>query len=123
MASNFPYSQDNFPRAGDLSYDAAVARAKGTPDPNARGTERIPLDTDARPESPHHTLGWKPHQAAPGFETKKLLDAAGGIPVAFHGSNGSYARPAGALVFWVGAAQPANAEPFDLWYPANVVGG
>lgn len=33
----------------------------------------LPVDTDARPESPHHTLGSQPHQAADGFLTNKRL--------------------------------------------------
>lgn len=93
------------------TYEAAEART--------RAGSGNPSDTDSRPESPHHTLGWKPHQAAPGHETKRLLDAAGGIPVVHHGSNAAEPRPSGAVVYWIGAAEPENAEPYDLWYPKN----
>ena len=39
-----------------------------------------------------------------------------GITVVEHGAVGSTARPAGAtVVYWVGAATPANALPYDFW--------
>lgn len=104
--------------SNNLSYDAAVARAKGTPDPNARGTERIPLDTDARPESPHHTLGWKPHQAAPGYEVAKVLKTS--WQTVFHGTDGNATRPPASVVYWVGSAVPTKARPYDFWLASDL---
>jgi hypothetical protein len=39
-----------------------------------------------------------------------------GITLVIHGTAGGTPRPAGAsVVYWVGAATPVNAQPYDLW--------
>lgn len=42
-------------------------------DPFSPDNFRDPLGTDSSPESPYHTLGYKPHQAAPGREVNLRL--------------------------------------------------
>lgn len=37
-----------------------------------------------------------------------------------HGDDGTVPRPAAAVVYWIGAATPANALPYDLWYDATI---
>lgn len=40
------------------------------------------------------------------------------VPVE-HGDDPDFARPVAAVVFWIGAAIPANAIKRDHWYPSN----
>lgn len=42
------------------------------------------------------------------------------LDIVFHGSDAAAARPIAALVLWIGAATPANAEDFDFWYTATI---
>lgn len=44
----------------------------------------------------------------------------GGVEVIAHGDDGTVSRPDAAVVYWIGAATPANGEPFDFWYTATV---
>lgn len=45
---------------------------------------------------------------------------AGGIVVVLHGDDGTVSRPAAAVVYWVGAATPANGAAYDFWYTATI---
>lgn len=49
-----------------------------------------------------------------------VLSGVTGIAVVRHGTSTSLPRPDSPLVFWVGTATPANAEPYDLWEAANL---
>lgn len=48
----------------------------------------------------------------------------GSSPPAFavvqHGADGSVARPDAVVVYWIGAAIPANAQPYDFHYTATI---
>jgi hypothetical protein len=37
-----------------------------------------------------------------------------------HGDDPDVVRPAVPVVYWVGAAEPANGAPWDFWYPDTV---
>lgn len=83
-------------------------------------------------------------RATPGTRTKTLLTTlgegltAGGLRAAApvpprtasvtgirafaiveHGDDPNFTRPVALIVFWLGAATPANSERRDFWYPAN----
>lgn len=43
-----------------------------------------------------------------------------GMQVVHHGTNGAVARPAAALVYWLGTVTPANALAYDFWVEENI---
>lgn len=43
-----------------------------------------------------------------------------GITDVHHGTNGATARPAVAVVYWIGTATPANALAWDFWLKENI---
>lgn len=42
-----------------------------------------------------------------------------GFAVVTHGDDPDIPRPIADLVYWIGAATPANAEVYDLWFTAD----
>lgn len=49
------------------------------------------------------------------------VDITSGVLVVKHDTNGNAPRPSGAaVVYWVGTAEPLNAEEADLWFDPNI---
>jgi hypothetical protein len=49
-----------------------------------------------------------------------VTGASGSFAVVIHQDDPAVPRPIADLVYWVGAATPANAQPYDFWYTGDV---
>lgn len=56
----------------------------------------------------------------PGGGTARMV-AGSSFAVVIHGDDATVERPIVDLVYWVGAATPANGEDYDFWYVGTVL--